>query len=272
MDLVFKIIINPNLSEFDTANINCFVMARNIKVDFNDKAQMYKRMEDMKVGIALVSGVDTKQVIPSTLMALMSYQLEGYAKPMTQKNGYSVVASNGLLPKATRAGRKAIKCDANFLRTKLKLSPFSNTTGLNAAIHYLCQNNSKIMKDLTKIDFTCENIDTERNNGNLLGFQTLYSGFSFVGCIAHDDHELAVFFIIYWDGKAFRAYIPNNGNVYNTYNKSAFGADYDEDLRWMKDTFPGKYNRFDITMLDDEGIEFDWKILKQEIETRIAIS
>ena len=38
-----------------------------------------------------------------------------------------------------------------------------------------------------------------------------------------------MFFIIYWDGKKLRAYVPTDGNPWNTDTKEAYGNDEEKD-------------------------------------------
>lgn len=50
-------------------------------------------------------------------------------------------------------------------------------------------------------------------------------GLSFWGCFAGGDWESSVYFIIYFDGKDLRAYVPKDGNAWNTKTKKAYGND-----------------------------------------------
>jgi hypothetical protein len=83
--------------------------------------------------------------------------------------------------------------------------------------------------DLKKVDFDCENIAWDAKSAfknkldTLLGYQTLDNGFTFHGFMAGGDWEVPLFFLIYWDGKRLRAYIPTEGNAWNTSSKSAYG-------------------------------------------------
>lgn len=56
------------------------------------------------------------------------------------------------------------------------------------------------------------------------------NGFTFLGVTAGGDWEEPVFFIIYFDGKGLRGYIPENGNTYNKITKTAFGSEGESDV------------------------------------------
>jgi len=76
----------------------------------------------------------------------------------------------------------------------------------------------QIEKDLKKVDFDWENRDPQ-------GFHTLDNGLTFLGGEAGGDWEYPVKFIIYWDGKKLRAYIPTEGNYFNRTLKCAYGSE-----------------------------------------------
>lgn len=77
-----------------------------------------------------------------------------------------------------------------------------------------------IDKDLSKVSFDTENFTCN-------GFQTLDNGFTFLGCSAGGDWEHPLFFIIYFDGKKLRGYIPKEGNTWNTKYNTAYGSEQD---------------------------------------------
>lgn len=77
--------------------------------------------------------------------------------------------------------------------------------------------------DLRKIKFDFENCEFER-------YLELKSGVTAALISAGGDWENPLCFAFYYDGKHFRAYIPNKGNVYNRTTKEAYGnADEDVD-------------------------------------------
>ena len=92
----------------------------------------------------------------------------------------------------------------------------------------------QIQKDLSKIEFDDENLyfTESQCQGDDCGIKTLDNGLTYLGAYGGGDWELPVYFIIYWDGKKLRGYIPTDGNVFNHYTKMAFGSgqDYEGDL------------------------------------------
>jgi hypothetical protein len=113
----------------------------------------------------------------------------------------------------------------------------------------------KLGKDL-KVSFDCENFDMEGKG--ILGYHTLPNGLTFLGCYGGGDWEHPVSFIIYWDGKRLRGYVPTEGNPYNTDTMQAFGNDEDADRknarkRWpdCPDDLEGWFDSDDDAMLKD---------------------
>ena len=60
----------------------------------------------------------------------------------------------------------------------------------------------------------------EGSLSDILGFHE-EKGFCWLGINAGGDWEYPVFFIVYYDGKEFRAYSPKVGNVFNINNNEA---------------------------------------------------
>ena len=136
-----------------------------------------------------------------------------------------------------------------------------------------------------KVRFDGENFDADTafdsGAANLGGFQTLGSGLTFFGCAAGGDWEHPVFYIVYWDGKKIRGYVPTDGNPWNTDTKEAYGNDSEKDFQNAVKRYPEKYKR-----LLDEGfsgttadlpdvchdVSFEWDKIRADIEKRIAVS
>ena len=94
-----------------------------------------------------------------------------------------------------------------------------------------------VEKDLSKVEFDMENWEAYpyKNRKSvedaILGVQTLDNGLTFLGAWGGGDWESPVFFIIYFDGKKLRGYIPDTkGNPWNHKTKSAFGNNDEEDV------------------------------------------
>jgi hypothetical protein len=142
----------------------------------------------------------------------------------------------------------------------------------DSATHYGYQTlkglTEQVRKDLSKVEFDTENIDVDC-------CETLSNGLSFVGVSAGGDWEWPVFFIIYYDGKKLRGYIPKDGNLWNTNSKRAYGNDdYDDNDGTPGDIANAKKRGF-IAPDDDSGnIEYtnmkrDMKKIIADIEFRI---
>jgi len=133
---------------------------------------------------------------------------------------------------------------------------------------------SKVTDDLSKIVVDSENVDIsgdfnyhrdekdpdyseKDNNIDLLGYQVI-NGISFIGGAMGGDWEEPVYFIIYWDGKNLRGYIPTKGNTFNIECKAAFGSLEESD---KYESLCEKYGT------DYEGDLID-RIKKQELSLR----
>jgi hypothetical protein len=98
----------------------------------------------------------------------------------------------------------------------------------------------QIRKDI-KCEFDCENISYDNGSfgpEGLMGFNTLENDLTYYGICAGGDWELPVFFIIYWDGKKLRGYVPKSGNPWNTDTKMAYGNDEELDDKNMRRRYP----------------------------------
>jgi hypothetical protein len=91
-------------------------------------------------------------------------------------------------------------------------------------------------EDTKESKYATQPKDTVSNQ--LIGFNTRPSGLTFLGIYAGGDWEQAVYFIIYWDGKKLRCYIPTKGNFWNTTTKTAYGNDEDADSKNIGKRFP----------------------------------
>jgi len=98
-----------------------------------------------------------------------------------------------------------------------------------------------IWDDLSKVKFDWENWDAgeepQINYPGLLGLQTLSNGMPYLGIWAGGDWEFPVFFIVYFDGRKFRGYVPKDGNAWNHKTKQAYGNDSDADLKDFRKRF-----------------------------------
>lgn len=204
----------------------------------------------------------------------------------------SLIRDRKLLKKG---GRKAVIISETELEEKIisRAQKIDEDVGdLHDAIVTLIYEDSKIKKDLSKVDFDFENVDVG-DDGYLsdTGFHTLSNGFSYLLCGAGGDWETPVGFIIYWDGKFLRGYVPTLGNTFNLKFKCAFGSEenYDENYDEVCEEifeeeeesgcYYGEAPHF-IKMLKENGIVFDeydgeydldLELFEEDIEHRIII-
>lgn len=91
----------------------------------------------------------------------------------------------------------------------------------------------KAFNDLCKVKFSLENMTLDPNDPygdfttdmarDWLGPQAI-GDLTFIGCLGGGDWEEPVAFIIYWDGKNFRGYVPTEGNCFDLASKAAIGT------------------------------------------------
>ena len=194
-------------------------------------------------------------------------------------------------------GRKAVVISEAELEEKIitraqKLD--EDVDDLHSAVEALVYNDTKVKKDLSKIDFDFENIDVG-DDGFLLntGFRKLENGFTYLLCAAGGDWETPVGFIIYWDGKVLRGYIPTLGNTFNLKYKCAFGSEenYADDYNEVCEEVFEEFSENDecyfneapylVKLLQENGITFedydgeydlDFELFEEDIEHRIVVS
>lgn len=89
----------------------------------------------------------------------------------------------------------------------------------------------QVSKDIGKVNFDFENFEYERNGfmNYPCGFETLSNGMPCLFVNAGGDWETPVCFVIYFDGKKLRGYVPTKGNMWNRKAKAAFGSDEDDE-------------------------------------------
>lgn len=154
------------------------------------------------------------------------------------------------------------------------------------SIYAIREGCSKVDSDLNKVVFDMENNESEKDQyfgpkDNLMGVNTLDNGLTFAGFYAGGDWEYPLFFIVYYDGKSLRGYIPSYGNNYNVDFNTAFGSEeecdnYDEVVAKKYKGVP--CDDFLEYYIKREGgdpkgeIDFNWDAIKEDIENRIIVS
>ena len=128
----------------------------------------------------------------------------------------------------------------------------------------------KLVKDI-KVQFDTENFFSEsERNVDICGLHTLPSGLTFHGFYAGGDWESPVFFIVYFDGKKLRAYVPTDGNPWNTTTKRAYGNDEKADFKNAQKRYPNSFETIDD--FDCSYFDFDKEKIFADITARILIS
>lgn len=167
----------------------------------------------------------------------------------------------------------------NLLLNKYMLKNYIN-------IYALREGCSKLDSDLNKVVFDMENYESNNNSGNepdgnLMGLHTLENGLTLMGFYAGGDWEFPLFFIVYWDCKSLRGYIPSYGNTYNIDFKTAFGSEeecdkYDEVLsKHYKDADDNDLLEYYIERQGDDStaeLDFNWEAIREDIENRIVVN
>lgn len=157
--------------------------------------------------------------------------------------------------------RKFVRIDEEDLREKVKAIADDDGFDIYELRHKL--------KDDIKVRFDLENWENEfcywMPAGGLLGIHTLPNGLTFWGMYGGGDWESGVFFIVYWDGKRVRAYVPTDGNPWNTDTKEAFGNDPEKDLANAKKRWPERFADIDEDDMPDVRFDTDYSKIKEEI-------
>lgn len=104
---------------------------------------------------------------------------------------------------------------------------------METIITYGIREDSTIHSDLKKIDFNRENLTitpdiyfegfNARQAEEWLGIHE-WDGLTVLGCLGGGDWEHPTAFVVYFDGKKFRGYVPTNGNSFDLASKAAIGS------------------------------------------------
>ena len=102
----------------------------------------------------------------------------------------------------------------------------------------------------------------------LMGYHSWPNGLTFLGSTAGGDWEHPVFFVTYWDGKKLRAYVPTDGNPWNTDTKEAYGNDAEKDLKNAKKRYPGHFK--DCDEVEPGDFDFEPDKIRDDILARLV--
>lgn len=131
------------------------------------------------------------------------------------------------------------------------------------------------LKSDIKVEFDTENYNMGENSRfdekdkAIFGYHTLDNGLTFLGIAAGGDWEYPVFFIVYWDGKKCRGYVPTEGNPWNTKTKRAYGNDEGADFANARQRYPDRYDEED-SEFDVSDCDYDCAAIINDIKARIV--
>jgi hypothetical protein len=127
----------------------------------------------------------------------------------------------------------------------------------------------KLGKDI-KVEFDLENVsynESDPGPEKMLGYHS-ENGLTWCGLAAGGDWEHPVFFLIYWDGKKLRGYVPTDGNPWNSITKQAYGNDEEKDLQDAKKRWPTIFGH--LEEVESGDFDFDTKAIHADIFSRLT--
>ena len=132
----------------------------------------------------------------------------------------------------------------------------------------------KMLSDDLKVQFDFENFEDGSDAhpfgpARLMGLRTLKNGMTCHGFCAGGDWEHPVFWLVYYDGKQLRGYIPGDGNPWNTTTHRAFGNDDEADLKNAKKRWPDLFKDKLAGDIEPGDFEFDSRLIEADIVARI---
>lgn len=100
-----------------------------------------------------------------------------------------------------------------------------------AFFNYALQHNKSIPKRLRD---DLNEIEHDEENMGPIGDIQIANGVPYIQGEMGGDWESPIFFVIYWDGKELRGYIPTKGNSFDRFRKIALGNDDEEDAKFLE--------------------------------------
>lgn len=97
------------------------------------------------------------------------------------------------------------------------------------------------------------------------------NGFVYLEAFGGGDWELSVSFIVYWDGKKLRGYVPTKGNPWNFSTKEAYGNSETLDAKDAKKRYPEIFQDDEDLDLDVivTSLNSDFDLMRKDISERI---
>lgn len=127
-----------------------------------------------------------------------------------------------------------------------------------------------LLGDDLKVQFDLENVGYSAKDFGpkpLMGYHTEANGLTYFGLCAGGDWEFPVFFIVYWDGKKLRGYVPTEGNPWNATTKQAYGNDEEADGKDAHKRWPEKYH--DDGAISSDDFQHNPDLIRKDILARI---
>lgn len=114
-------------------------------------------------------------------------------------------------------------------------------------------------------------VEFDFENHEFVGYRQRPDGFAYAEFWAGGDWQHPVWFIVYWDGRRLRAYVPTGGNPFNTDTMEAYGngGREDSDLRNARKRWPDVFAGRDEAGPDD--FDFNHDEMRRDIDERIKL-
>lgn len=172
-----------------------------VRVEFHQKRVPYvEKVEDL---VRTVHAADIPAALPP------------------EAPGYDVITVDTLRTMVMDAAIKQMMKDDDYDTVEdvhEDYDPFTLDTAVHNGWPYSCL----IENDLSRIDFSTENTDLDRDPKDVIGFNAI-GDMTFLGVFCGGDWETPLCFILYADKGKLRGYVPDGGNVYNRKTMKAWG-------------------------------------------------
>lgn len=169
------------------------------------------------------------------------------------------------LVKPSPIKRKAMIISEDNFRNMIK--PYVDEDG-DLIMCELCSEYPKVYSDLYRVDFDFE--ATESNDEKNLpigkGFCIFSNDLVFYGATSQSEDELPVYYILYFDGRTLRAYIPEKGNLFNPKTRAAYKRDDLEDI-----ALADGYSDFEEYSEAHAFGKFNWTLIEKDILNCIEV-
>jgi hypothetical protein len=143
---------------------------------------------------------------------------------------------------------------------KTKIDAVMGEGGVHALIE-------KLAGDI-KVSFDLENVSAKAfGPKTVMGYHTEPNGLTYCGFAAGGDWEHPVYFMVYWDGKKLRGYVPTEGNPWNRMSNTAYGNDDAGDLKDAKKRWSDKFKGAEGIGAGD--LAFDAEAIRRDFLARI---